>query len=58
MCDTDDIALWNAAAADYDARLVSGSFWRHQHVVTQQCANCLVRWRAKTFWTLGAGRDG
>jgi hypothetical protein len=30
----DDIDLWNAAAAEYDARLMSGRVWRHQHVVS------------------------
>ncbi len=34
MYDTDDINLWNAAAAQYDAHLTSGDFWRQQHVVT------------------------
>ena len=34
MNDTDDIRMWNAAAADYEAAVTSGSDWRQQHVIS------------------------
>lgn len=33
MSEIDDIDMWNAAAAQYDARLGNGSFWRQEHVI-------------------------
>ena len=33
MSDSDDIAMWNAAAAQYDAAVTSGSDWRKEHII-------------------------
>jgi len=55
MCDTDDIDLWNAAAAQYDAHLTSGDFWRHQHVISPAVFGLLGQVAGQDILDAGCG---